>query len=286
MEQVAVIGAGAMGRQIALQCALRGFTVVLHDSRAESLGQAMSFYREYLDGRIAKGKLSAGDHDAALGRLRMDNALADAVKGAAIVIEAIIEQFEPKAELFRQLDVLCPADTLLTTNSSNIRGSRLAEATTRPGQVLNLHFFNPALVMELVEVVVHPAVPEAVIARAMDFCRRIGKTPVLMRKEVPGFIVNRIFRALTKEAVNLLEGGYATAEDIDLAVMKGLGHPMGPLRLLDSTGIDVSYLARMDEYLETGVEAAKPNDLLKQMYESGSWGKKSGRGFYDYAPKD
>lgn len=286
MEQVTVIGAGAMGRQIALQCALRGFAVVLHDSRAEALGDALAFFRQYLEGRITKGKLSPPDRDAALARLRTSSELAEAARNADVVIEAIVEQFEPKAALFGQLDALCPPDALLATNSSNIRGSRLAEVTQRPGQVLNLHFFNPALVMELVEVVVHPAVPEAVIERAMDFCRRIGKTPVLMRKEVPGFIVNRIFRALTREAVSLLENGYASAEDIDLAVVKGLGHPMGPLRLLDSTGIDVSYLARLDEFQETGVEAAKPNALLKQMYERGEFGKKSGKGFYDYAPKD
>jgi 3-hydroxybutyryl-CoA dehydrogenase len=109
---------------------------------------------------------------------------------------------------------------------------------------------------------------------------------VLLRKEVPGFIVNRIFRALTREAVSLLEGGYASAEDIDLAVVKGLGHPMGPLRLLDTTGIDVSYLARMDEYNETGVESARPNALLEAMYERGEWGRKTGKGFYEYPAKD
>jgi len=285
MEQVTVIGAGAMGRQIALHCALRGFAVVLHDSRPEALGDALNFFHQYLEGRIAKGKLSAAERDAALGGMRTSADLADAAREASIVIEAIVEKFEPKADLFAQLDILCQPDALFATNSSNIRGSRLAEVTKRPGQVLNLHFFNPALVMELVEVVVHPAVPEAVIERAMEFCRRIGKTPVLMRKEVPGFIVNRIFRALTREAVSLLEGGYASAEDIDLAVVKGLGHPMGPLRLLDTTGIDVSYLARMDEFEETGVEAAKPNALLRQMYERGDWGKKSGKGFYDYTSK-
>ncbi len=285
MKQVTVIGAGAMGRQIALQCALRGFPVVLNDSRQSALDEAGAFYRDYLEGRIAKGKLDAAGRDAALARVRTSADLEDAASGANVVIEAIVEQFEPKAELFRRLDALCPPEALLTSNSSNIRGSRLAEVTRRPGQVLNLHFFNPALVMELVEVVVHPAVAEPVIERAMEFCRRIGKTPVLMRKEVPGFIVNRIFRALTREAVSLLEGGYASAEDIDLAVVKGLGHPMGPLRLLDTTGIDVSYLARMDEYKETGVESAKPNELLRQMYERGEWGKKSGKGFYDYSQK-
>ncbi len=285
MERVTVVGAGAMGRQIALQCALHGWWVVLSDSRADSLESAAGFFLEYLEGRIAKGKLGVDERDASLARLHTTPDLAEAATGADIVIEAIIEQFEAKSALFRQLDRLCPQKTLLTTNSSNVRGSRLAAVTGRPGQVLNLHFFNPALVMELVEVVVHPAVSEATIERTMSFCRRVGKTPVLLRKEVPGFIVNRIFRALTREAVSLLEGGYASAADIDLAVVKGLGHPMGPLRLLDTTGIDVSYLARMDEYRETGVETAKPNQLLEQMYERGEWGKKTGKGFYDYPEK-
>lgn len=274
-----------MGRQIALQCALHGSAVVLSDSRVDALESAADFFREYLEGRIAKGKLGGDERDASLARLHTTTDLAQAATGADIVIEAIIEQFEPKSALFRQLDRLCPEKTLLSTNSSNIRGSRLAAVTGRPGQVLNLHFFNPALVMELVEVVVHPAVSEATIEQVMSFCRRVGKTPVLLRKEVPGFIVNRIFRALTREAVSLLEGGYASAADIDLAVVKGLGHPMGPLRLLDTTGIDVSYLARMDEYRETGVETAKPNQLLEQMYERGEWGKKTGKGFYDYPEK-
>jgi len=281
-EQVAVIGAGAMGRQIALQCALSGFPVALNDSRGEALDAAAKFCREYLDGRIAKGKLAQADKDGALARLRFSADLADAAKDADVVIEAIIEQFGPKAELFRRLGELCKPDTLLATNSSNIRGSRLAAATERPERVLNLHFFNPALVMELVEVVVHPGVPAEARDRAVEFCRRIRKTPVVLRKEIPGFVVNRIFRALTREAVSLYEEGYASAENIDLAVVKGLGHPMGPLRLLDTTGIDVSYLARMDEYNETGAESAKPNRTLKEMYERGEWGKKTGKGFYSY----
>ena len=282
MEKIAVIGAGAMGRQIALQCALHGVEVNLNDSVAESLLAAGKFTREYLDGRVAKGRITAEQREAALAKVRVTPDLSAAASGVSMVIEAIIEQFEIKTALFRALDRLCPPDAILATNSSNVRGSRLAEATRRPERVLNLHFFNPALVMELVEVVVHPAVPADVIETALAFCRRIGKIPVLLRREIPGFIVNRIFRALTREAVSLYEQGYASAEDIDLAVTKGLGHPMGPLRLLDTTGIDVSYLARMDEYNETGVETAKPNRTLKEMYENGHWGKKTGRGFYVY----
>ncbi len=285
MVRVTVIGAGAMGRQIALLCALHGCEVVLNDSHDDALRNAREFSQEYLEGRIAKSRLTVDERDAALARLHTTTDLIEAATRADVVIEAIIEQFEAKSALFRQLDTMCPQTTLLATNSSNVRGSRLAAVTGRPGQMLNLHFFNPALVMELVEVVVHPAVSEATIEQAMSFCRRIGKTPVLLRKEVPGFIVNRIFRALTREAISLLEDGYASAADIDLAVVKGLGHPMGPLRLLDTTGIDVSYLARMDEYRETGVETAKPNRLLEQMYERGEWGKKTGKGFYDYSDK-
>ncbi len=285
MEKIAVIGAGAMGRQIALQCALKGFKVSLNDSRDEGLREADDFIRQYLDGRVAKGKLTEADKTSALTNLDITPDLAKAASDASLVIEAIIEKFEPKVELFRALDQMCPSDTIFGTNSSNMRGSRLAEVTSRPGRVLNIHFFNPALVMELVEIVVHPAVPNDVIDAVVAFCKQIGKAPVVMRKEIPGFIVNRIFRALTREGVSLYEQGYATAEDIDLAVTKGLGHPMGPLRLLDMTGIDVSYLARKDEYEETGVEAAKPNRVLKEMYEKGEWGKKSGKGFYSY-PKD
>lgn len=283
IQKIAVVGAGAMGRQIALQCALGGFDAVLNDTNDKALAAAEEFYADYLAGRVAKGRLTEAEAAAGRARLRLTANLEDAVADADLVIEAIIEQFEPKAALFRSLDALCKPDCVLATNSSNIRGSRLAAETGRPGKVLNLHFFNPALVMQLVEVVVHEAVPEAEIERMMAFCRAIGKTPVLMRKEIPGFIVNRIFRALTREAVSLYERGYASAEDIDIAVTKGLGHPMGPLQLLDTTGIDVSYLARQDEYEETGDESARPNEMLRQMYERGEWGKKTGKGFYDYS---
>jgi len=282
MNSIAVVGAGAMGRQIALHCALHGVDTSLTDSFAASLSAAEGFTREYLEGRVAKGRITAEQKQGALAKVRFEPDLGAAVRDAELVIEAIVEKFESKAALFRDLDRLCHSEVLLATNSSNIRGSRLAALTGRPERVLNLHFFNPALVMDLVEVVVHPQVPQEIVEQAVAFCRRIGKTPVVLRREIPGFIVNRIFRALTREAISLYEEGYASAEDIDTAVTKGLGHPMGPLRLLDTTGIDVSYLARMDEYTETGVESAKPNRTLKEMYARGDWGKKTGRGFYTY----
>ncbi len=283
IKKVVVVGAGAMGHQIAVSCAMNGFDVALNDSSQKSLDNAEAAINKYLESRVSKGRISASQRDEIRGRLVLTSDLASVASDAGLVIEAIIEKFEPKAELFQMLDGICPPETIFGTNSSNIRGSRLAEVTKRPERVLNIHFFNPAIVMELVELVVHSDVSEEVIETVSEFCRKIGKAPVVLRKEIPGFIVNRIFRALTREAVSLYEQGYASAEDIDLAVTKGLGHPLGPLQLLDMTGVDVSYLARQDEYEETGIEAAKPNNILKEMYERGEWGKKSGKGFYDYS---
>ncbi len=282
MEKVAVIGAGAMGRQIALQCALKGLDASIYDVSNEVLDTARLFSAQYLDSRVDKNRITEEQRQDTVARLKFADSLEGCVDGASVVIEAIIEKFAPKASLFESLGKLCAPPTILASNSSNIVGSRLAAVTDSPERVINLHFFNPVLVMDLVEVVLHPGVTEEVERAALDFCNSIGRTSVVVRKEVPGFIVNRIFRALTREAMNLLEGGYASAEDIDLAVTRGLGHPMGPLYLMDVAGVDVSYLARLDEYTETGNEAAKPNDILEKLYHEGRWGKKVGKGFYDY----
>ncbi len=282
MDRVAVVGAGSMGRQIAVHCALKGLEVSLYDVSDDVLANASEFSVEYLKSRVKKNKLSAEQQIETAKRLKFADSLENCVEGASVVIEAIIEKFEPKAALFERLGRLCPAPAILASNSSNIVGSRLAKVTAGPERVINLHFFNPVLVMDLVEVVVHPAVSPEVEAAALEFCKVIDRTSVLVRREVPGFIVNRIFRALTREAMSLLEGGYASAEDIDLAVTRGLGHPMGPFYLMDVAGVDVTYLARLDEYQETGNEAAKPNEILERLYRDGRWGKKVGHGFYDY----
>ncbi|ODT32955.1 MAG: 3-hydroxyacyl-CoA dehydrogenase [Kaistia sp. SCN 65-12] len=285
MEKIAVLGAGAMGKQIALQTALSGFEVTLNDTSADALEKARAFYDEYLDGRIAKGKLTPEKKKAALANLRFTTDLAAAVGDASIVIESIIENREAKLAVFRELDRHCRPDAILATNSSNICGSELAAVTKRSGHVINMHFFNPVLVMDLIELVATSVVPEEVVERALKFSKDIGRTPVLIRKEIPGFVVNRIFRALTREAILLYENGYASCADIDLAVTKALGHPMGPFTLMDMAGVDVTYMARKDEYDQTGVESAKPPRTLEEMYKSGAWGKKAGRGFYTY-PRD
>ncbi|MDA8269873.1 MAG: 3-hydroxyacyl-CoA dehydrogenase family protein [Actinomycetota bacterium] len=282
MEKVAVIGAGSMGRQIALHCALKGIDASLYDLSGDVLKSARKFSDEYLESRVVKNRITDEQRKQASARMIYADSLESCVAGASVVIEAIIEDFAPKAELFKTLGQLCLPPTILASNSSNIVGSRLASVTEGPERVINLHFFNPVLVMDLVEVVLHPSVTPDVERAALKFCNDIGRTSIVVRKEVPGFVVNRIFRALTREAMNLLEGGYASAEDIDLAVTRGLGHPMGPFYLMDVAGVDVTYLARLDEYRETGDESAKPNEILKKLYSEGRWGKKVGKGFYDY----
>ncbi len=283
MNKVAVVGAGSMGRQIALHCAIKGLDASLFDLSSEVLSGAQEFSESYLASRVDKNRLTEDERAAAAARLRFASSIEDCVVGATVVIEAIIEEFQPKALLFEKLGVLCPSSTILATNSSNIVASRLADVTSAPERVINLHFFNPVLVMDLVEVVLHPRVSAEVERSALEFCREIGRTSIVVRKEIPGFVVNRIYRALTREAMNLLEGGYASAEDIDLAVTRGLGHPMGPFHLMDAAGVDVSYLARLDEYQQTGDEAAKPNEILEKLYREGRWGKKTRAGFFDYA---
>ncbi len=282
MNKVAVVGAGSMGRQIALHCALKGLDASIYDVSGTVLSAAREFSGDYLDSRVAKNRITPELRDDTIGRLKFADSLESCVDGASVVIEAIIEDFAPKATLFEVLGHLCPRSTILASNSSNIVGSRLAAVTEFPERVVNLHFFNPVLVMDLVEVVLHPAVTPEVERKALAFCKEIDRTSIVVRKEVPGFVVNRIFRALTREAMNLLEGGFASAEDIDLAVTRGLGHPMGPFYLMDVAGVDVTYLARLDEYRETGNEAAKPNEILERLYHEGRWGKKVGKGFYDY----
>jgi len=282
MERVAVLGAGAMGRQIALQTALSGLPVTLNDMSQEALKSARTFSAVYLDGRVAKGKITPEKKAATLGNLQFTTDLAAAVGDASIVIESIIENREAKLAVFRELDKLCRPDAILGSNSSNICASELAAVTQRSGHVINLHFFNPVLAMDLVEVVATEVVPEPVVQQALKFCKDIARTPILIRKEIPGFVVNRIFRALTKEAILLYENGYASCEDIDLAVTKALGHPMGPFTLMDMAGVDVTYMARKDEYDQTGNELAKPPRTLEEMYKSGAWGKKVGKGFYTY----
>ncbi|HOB28195.1 MAG: 3-hydroxyacyl-CoA dehydrogenase family protein [Dethiobacteria bacterium] len=282
INSVAVIGAGNMGHQISLCCALAGLETSCTDVSEEQLQEAEAFMEKYLSGRVAKGKLLPESADQAAKRLRFTTSLEEAVREADFVIEAITEKLDLKKDLFRKLDQLCPPQTILATNSSFFVSSLLAGETNRPELVCNMHFFNPALVMKCVEVVKGPHTAAETAEAAMELARRMGKEPVLLHKEIYGFLVNRILRQIIDEALFLLDTGVASMEDIDSAVVNALGHPMGPFTLMDLTGIDLSYHSAMERYRETGDPGDKPSPTVVEKYVKGEWGRKKGRGFYNY----
>lgn len=282
MKNIAVIGAGNMGHQIAICAALSGFQVICIDTNPEILNKAIAFADNYLKERVIKGKLSEEAANQAHTNLTFISNLEEAAKDADLVIEAIIEKLDIKRKLFADLDKLCPAHTILATNSSYIVSSKIADATNRPDKVCNMHFFNPALVMKCVEVVKGPHVSDETVEVVMAVAKKMSKTPVLLHKEIYGFLVNRLLQATRKEALNLLEMGVASFEDIDTAAKNGLGYPMGPFELLDLTGIDLAYHVGTEKYAAT----ADPNDLpsptIIKKFEKGEFGKKVGKGFYEY----
>lgn len=282
IKNICVLGAGNMGHQIALSAALAEFNVTCTDINREILQKAENFVDTYLPGRVAKGKLSEDDAGAARARLSFTDDLTRAAKDADLVIEAVIEKLDLKRNIFAQLDKICPPHAILATNSSYIVSSKIAGATSRPDKVCNMHFFNPALVMKLVEVVKGPHVSQETVDAVMEVCRRMGKIPVLLQKEIYGFLVNRIVAAIKSEALYIYDMGVASYEDIDTAVVNALGHPMGPFRLLDLTGIDLSYYIGTERYQETGDPKYKPSPVIVEKFVKKEWGRKTGKGFYDY----
>jgi 3-hydroxybutyryl-CoA dehydrogenase len=281
IANVTVVGAGTMGSQIALQTALAGrYQVTLVDPVPGQLDRARAQNRRLVDRSVEKGRLTKEQADQALGRIIDSDDLDAAAKGADLVIEAVIEEFDTKKSVFTALGKAARQDAILASNSSTIAISRLADLTGNPARCCNMHFFHPVTVMQLCEVVKGPKTSDATVAAATEFVRSIDRTPVVLNKEIWGFIVNRILFAASEEAMRLLEGGYASAEDIDIAVQKGLNWPMGPFHLLDFSGLDIFYGAMKDRHRQG--EGGDAPEVLRNLVEAGHLGRKSGKGFFDY----
>jgi 3-hydroxybutyryl-CoA dehydrogenase len=282
IKTICVIGAGDMGHQISINAAIHGFDTWCNDVSQAALDKASAFAKDYFASRIAKGRLTQEQVSAAMAGLHFTSDLKVATKHADVVIEAVVEKLKVKQQLFAELDECCPSSTILATNSSFIVSSKLAEVTKRSDKVCNIHFFNPALVMKVVEIVRGPHTSEETVNLAHALCERLGKTPVILNKEIYGFIVNRFVDVMRKEAIFLVENGYASYQDVDSALEGALNYPLGPFRLLDFTGLDLAYDCANERYAETGDPSDKPSLLITDRVKVGQYGRKTGRGFYNY----
>jgi 3-hydroxybutyryl-CoA dehydrogenase len=281
IRTVGVCGAGLMGNGIAQTCASAGFDVVLLEVDAAALARGTAAIAKSLDKFVEKGKLARADRDATFARVKATTSVED-LKHCDLAIEAIVENVEIKAALFRRLDALLAPHAILCTNTSSLCVVELAAQTKRPNRVAGLHFFNPVPIMKLVEVVKTIATSQAVVDALFDFAKRLGKEPILAQ-DTPGFVVNRLLVPYLLYAIRMLEQGLATKEDIDRGMKLGCGYPMGPFELLDFVGLDTTYYIAeimFDEFKDP-IVAAPP--LLKRMVLAGHLGRKSGKGFYDYA---
>jgi len=283
VKNITVLGAGTMGHGIAQAAAFAGFNVVMYDVAAEFTEAGLTRIRKSLAKRIEKGKLAQEQADATMSRLKTENDLQKAAENADFVIEAVPENIELKKKIFAELDRVCKPEAVLATNTSVLSVTAIAGATNRKDQVVGMHFFNPAAVMKLVEVVTPVGVAEATVEIAFSVCRAMGKSPV-RAKDTPGFIVNRLLGPLYMTAAQMVLDGTATADDIDMAMKLGAGHPMGPCELADFGGFDVIQMAQDSVFDYTHSEADKLNILYRKMVEAGRLGVKNGKGFYDYLP--
>ncbi len=281
ISKVTVIGGGLMGRQIALNTAIYPYEVYLVDQNVEVLKNVRQWEEEYLAGRIAKGRMSEEQVEGIKQRFHVVESIEEALQDADLVIEAVVEREDVKHAVMKQVGELVREDTIIATNSSKMVSSMFVDDVPNPSRLCNLHYFNPALVMKLTEVVRGEHTSEETVKAMQEFSVATGKSPVLLNKEIDGFIVNRILDVIYRESRKLVEEGYCSYQDLDTACEKGLNHPMGPFRLNDLTGIDLTYDIMKRGYDRTGVKPAG-YDLVKELYDKGYYGKKTGRGYYDY----
>lgn len=280
IRKVGVVGCGLMGSGIAEVCARSGYSVVVSEINQELLDKGMAALKSSLDKAVSKGKLAEQDRKATLGRLQGTTKMED-FKDCDLAIEAVIENLEEKKKVFASLDRVCPPHAILASNTSCLSILEMAMATRRPTQVIGMHFFQPVPVMRMVEIVRSILSSEEAIETAKNFSSSLGKE-VILAKDVPGFLVNRLGFPYMMNAIRILEEGWTTVEDIDRAWMLATNAPMGPFMLMDFAGLDTMYSMACAMYDEFKDRLYAPPPLLKKMVIAGQLGRKSGKGFYDY----
>jgi 3-hydroxybutyryl-CoA dehydrogenase len=279
IKKVGVVGCGIMGSGIAHNCAQSGYQVVSLDTREDLVQKGLKAVSSSLKRGVDKGKMTQEEMDTILGRIKGTTDMTDFAT-CDLVIEAVVEDLEVKKKVFAQLDKVCPAHVVLATNTSVLSVTDIAVATKRPEKVLGIHFSNPVPLMKMLEIVTTLATSDETLATARDFCASIGKRVVVV-KDAAGFLANRILCPFLLNAIRMMEAGYA-AEDIDNICTMGMGHPMGPLTLLDLIGIDTVYRGAIEVYDELKDPQYNPPTLMRKMVTLGWHGRKTGKGFYTY----
>ena len=283
LKKIGVVGAGAMGNGIAQMAAQIGCDVVLRDIKDEFVERGIKNIDRFLSKSVEKGKIEAARKDEIMSKIKGTTEMSD-LKDVDFVIEAVIENLDLKRSVFKELDELCAPHVILASNTSSMSLTEIAAATQRPEKVCGMHFFNPVPIMKLVEIIRGYATNDEAVNITTELAKKMGKITVEVKKDSPGFVVNRIMIPHMLEAIKIVEEGIASIEDVDTAVKAGLNYPMGPFELMDLTGIDICYFVNEYFYKELNKESkwVSPN-LLKTMIRANKLGRKTGGGWYDYS---